>query len=178
MLLPSMLREAVDPGEVDYQVAPGLANASADVIRSLDMEAARVAFLVDGDKAGRDKRKFLTRVGVPDDRIITLGTPRARSLVLEDLIEPNLYLDAVNTELALWHTGHAVPAAAIVNRGRVSALTAWCRSKRIDPPDKKRVAAQILVLRGDRAITTPGSRKILRDTHAELKRVLDRPTFT
>jgi hypothetical protein len=56
----------------------------------LDLEAARVAFLVDGDKAGRDKRKFLVRAGVPNDRIVTLGEPTARNVVPEDLLPAEL----------------------------------------------------------------------------------------
>ncbi len=177
ILLPSLLREAVDAGELDYQIAPGLANASEDVIRELDLEAARVAFLVDGDKAGKDKKKFLVKVGVPADRIVLLGEPDARDVVLEDLLPADLYRSAVNAELGTWREGISIPASEIKNRGRVAAVAAWCKRAGVPPPDKRRVATQVLTLRGDRRMTTTASRALLRKAHASLRAILDRPAF-
>jgi hypothetical protein len=145
--------------------------------RRLDLEAARVAFLVDGDKAGKDKKKFLMKVGVPADRIVVLGEPIARDVVLEDLLPGDLYRNAVNAELAIWREGVAIPASEIKNRGRVAAVAAWCKQAGVAAPDKRRVATQVLNQRADRRMTTTASRAVLRRLHASVRDILDRPAF-
>lgn len=177
MLLPTLMREAVDPLEVDYQVVPGLANADRDVINALDLEASRVLFLVDGDKSGRERKKFLRRIGVPEDRVVTLGTTVARDVVLEDLIRPELYRDAVNAELSTWAPTKPMPASTVRKRGRVAGVADWCAKNRIASPDKRRVVAQVLRLAGDQPITTATSRAILQDLHRRVRDLLDKPSF-
>ncbi len=177
MLLPSMLREAVDPLEVDYQVAPGLSNADRETINALDLEATRVAFLVDGDKSGRERKKFLRRIGVPETRVATLGSSIARDVVLEDLLRPELYREAVNAELSTWAPTKELPASAVRNRGRVVGVAEWCRRNGVAAPDKRRVAAQVLSLAHNLTLTTPSSRAILKHLHSEIRDMLDRPSF-
>ena len=177
ILLPSMLRDAVDKSEIDYQVAPALANANSDVVRELDMEAARVAFLVDGDHGGRDRAKFLRRCGVPANRIVTLGKPGAANVVLEDLLSRDLYRAAVNAEIASRHPGLEIPLKSIPDRGRPNAVEAWCKAKQINAPDKRRVAVRVLQLREPEPIASVKGRSILRETHRALRLVLDKPSY-
>ncbi len=174
ILLPTLLRESVDPKEVDYQVAPGLAHADVDVINSLDLEASRVAFLCDGDRSGRDRRASMIRLGVPPSRILLLGMPSRRNVVLEDLIDGTKYRAAVNAELATWNPGKVLPASAIASRGRVEAVAQWCKTQGVEPPDKKRVAAQLLQLR-QTPLSSPTGRAVLRELHGAIRLILDTP---
>ncbi len=153
----------------------GLANAGEDVLGSLDYEAARVAFLLDSDRGGLQRKKSLESAGVPSDRIVLLGQPTRTGLELEDLLRAELYRAAVNAEFAVWQPGRVLPASAIPSRGRVAALSNWCVGHNVPVPDKKRVASQVLALRGGSRLTTGPSRAILIGLHRQLRSILDRP---
>ncbi|WP_101845306.1 AAA family ATPase [Zhihengliuella sp. ISTPL4] len=94
ILLPTLLRNATDGSQLDFQVAFGLSNLSAP--RAISSVALITAFLVDGDAAGRTKKKQLEREGVPVSHIFQLPKDKA----IEDLIDRATYLQAVNGLLA------------------------------------------------------------------------------
>lgn len=52
ILLPSLIRAATGLDFLPYQVAPGLSEAPTSQYPKLDLQAARVAFAVDGDSGG------------------------------------------------------------------------------------------------------------------------------
>ena len=95
ILLPSLIREVTLQQDLQFQVAPGLAGVSRQQAEELDLEAPRIAFLLDGDAAGNRHRRRLKTAGIDDDNIIQLGD----GLVIEDLLDPQVYLDAINEEL-------------------------------------------------------------------------------
>lgn len=74
VLLPSLIRQATGLKDLDYQVAPGLANAHGSGIR-VEEVAAKVVYLTDGDPAGLDHKNALAEVGVDPAR--TFGCPTA-----------------------------------------------------------------------------------------------------
>ena len=74
LLLPSLVRAATGLERLAYQVAPGLSEMPKDFYPQLDFEAAKVAFLVDGDGGGDELSKALGRE-VPADRIVKLDVP-------------------------------------------------------------------------------------------------------
>ncbi|WP_339619562.1 AAA family ATPase [uncultured Salinibacterium sp.] len=90
LLLPSLIKFAIEADDLDYQVAPGLSEVPASMYPDLDLEAARVAFLVDGDKGGQDIQAALTAAGVPKSRVLGLG-----ALTLENLLDPLAYREVV-----------------------------------------------------------------------------------
>jgi predicted ATP-dependent endonuclease of OLD family len=112
ILLPTILRQANGLDRLQYQVAPGLANVDAAAIRELDLVAARVAYVLDGDAAGDAKENLLIDTGVPKGRILRLGSRRSE-IVLEDLLDPDVYLEAVNDELGRWSAGVQMPKSAL-----------------------------------------------------------------
>jgi predicted ATP-dependent endonuclease of OLD family len=179
ILLPTLLREAVPAMEVDYQVAPGLANATQEAISRLDLEAARIAYAVDGDQAGAAIVKRLTAAGIPADRIVVLGGPGSQ-MTLEDTLDPLVYLRAVNRELDTWRPGTQVPESALSDPSAAAAVKRWCQRERVPPPDKVRVAAQVLdIARStDRGVTSRPGRLALKKLHLALRAILDRPTHT
>src|SRR5699024_9258514 len=73
ILLPSLLRNVLDR-DIDYQVAPGLSQASQTLMSNLGLEASRVAYLVDGDHGGRELKKSLASAGGSEKKIVTLAT--------------------------------------------------------------------------------------------------------
>lgn len=80
ILLPTLLRHALDRPVV-YQIAPGLSEASQNLMRSLDLEASRVAYLVDEDEGGRALGKMLLNASVPETKIIHLSGKGPEDLV-------------------------------------------------------------------------------------------------
>jgi ABC-type cobalamin/Fe3+-siderophores transport system ATPase subunit len=91
ILLPTLIREAGRLGRLDYQIAPGLANVDAAAARELDLVAARVAYVLDGDEAGDEKEALLIAAGIPKRRIVRLGSRRSK-IVLEDVLDADVYL--------------------------------------------------------------------------------------
>lgn len=177
ILLPTLLREAVPANELDYQVAPGLSSATREAIRDLDLEAARVAFIVDGDKGGDSVRAKTESSGVPADRVVDLA-PAGSGITIEDLVKPDAFRKAVNAELAVWKPGREVPAVMVPVNGRSKALTTWCRRRGFEPPDKKRIAVRLLAMARRERITTSDGRRLLVELHRQIRLVLDRSAFT
>lgn len=177
MLLPTLFRQATGLDRLGYQIAPGLANVSAEAIVDLDLVAARVVYLLDRDASGDAKAKLLASVGVPQQRIVRLGTSKA-PLVLEDLVDPVVYLDAVNAELARWGSGVQIPPSAIPARQRPAAVNRWCASRRpvAVPPTKRAVAQRILERAADLTVVSEKRRAVIEELHAQVVELLDQPS--
>ncbi|KJL24210.1 AAA family ATPase [Microbacterium foliorum] len=94
ILLPTLLRNATDGSQLDFQVAFGLSNLSAP--RAISSVALITTFLVDGDTSGGIKKKQLEDEGVPRSHIFQLPKGKA----IEDLIDRATYLETVNELLA------------------------------------------------------------------------------
>ncbi len=85
MLPPTLIREAKQLETIDYQVAPGAAEASAAAVAHIDFQGNRVIWLVDGDSGGRRNRHTFIGAEIPNDRIWTLGGHES-GLAVEDLV--------------------------------------------------------------------------------------------
>ena len=179
ILLPTMLREATGNDRLDYQVAPGLANVDATAARDLDLVAARVAYVLDGDGAGDDKERLLLDALVPKQRILRLGG-RRKVLVLEDLLDKDVYVGAVNAELARWHEGIRVPASAVSDAERPRSVEMWCAAQRpkLEPPSKRAVAHRVLDEARHRVVVAAKRRSVLRRLHEDITQLLAQPTHT
>lgn len=104
ILLPTLLRQGAGVDRLDFQVAPGLSSVAAASVGDLEAEAGRVGFVVDGDQGGRDIVVKLVAAGVASDRILTLEeTGASGGLEVEDLIDADVYVRAVNEELRCWN---------------------------------------------------------------------------
>ncbi|MFV2045270.1 MAG: ATP-dependent endonuclease [Anaerolineales bacterium] len=141
MLLPSMFRETANEGQLGFQVAPGISVVSADDIAALELEAPRIAYLVDGDDGGDKIIAKLKGGGVPDEMIVQLERPYAT----EDLLNLKVLVTAINTELRRSHGDvHQIDESILGKHGRMLKLTEWCIGKGVDPPSKSRVAAHVV----------------------------------
>jgi hypothetical protein len=140
--LPSLIREATGLERLDYQVAPGISKTSGDEAKQLDLEAPRVAYALDSDKAGHDKKDALVTAGVPPKRIALLSESIA--LELEDCVHPVAYRAGVNAELATWHPGNDVPESTLRVKDPHAALEKWCKKRGFDAPTKHAIAKRVI----------------------------------
>lgn len=177
ILLPTILRQANGLDRLQYQVAPGLANVDAAAIRELDLVAARVSYVLDGDAAGDAKEKLLIDAGVPKARILRLGSRRS-AIVLEDLLDPDVYLEAVNDELGRWNAGVQMPKSALPAVGCPAAVEAWCKRQKpaVTPPSKRAVAHRVLDRATERSVVSSSRRAMVANLHSAISQLLEEPS--
>ena len=164
ILLPTLMRAATG-GEVPYQVAPGLAEASKDEYGDLDLEAARVAFLVDGDQGGAELAKALGRE-VPNDLLVELGLPGT-----ENTLDPGQYANTFSAVLGEFNPGETITGqpslGAATDQSWSKALHDWARGLGLKVPSKVDVAARLLEVDGGLA-PSPDGADALKKAHERL----------
>lgn len=136
LLLPTLLREVVGTPALDFQVAPGLSNASEASFPTLLDSGARVVFLCDADKGGRDRADWLRRAGADERTVITYddGHVRLDAVAIEDLLRPEVYAEAVNRVLSTYAiTDKRLDASKLDARDRSGWLRKWLNRRHIDP---------------------------------------------
>jgi predicted ATP-dependent endonuclease of OLD family len=146
LLLPLIFRSAAQRIALRFQTVAGLSVLPTDQVPNLMTEAGACVFLVDGDDGGDDLRDKLRTAGVDDDRIFCLGTGD-EPLVLEDLLDAELYVRAVNKHLNLYPP--ATPSVFTVEDAgttlRPKNLETWCLQHGMDKaPGKKDIAHRII----------------------------------
>lgn len=171
LMLPSLIKKAIEVDDLDYQVAPGLSEAPVSMYPELDLEGARVAFLVDGDKGGKDLHDALVQAGVPEARIVTLG-----ALTLENLLDPEAYTHVV-VELINEAAGAGLVSVDdlpdLPDDGTSmwpKVLAEWAENNG-HPLPGKRVVASRLVEEG-LAVPSPEGKEALKAVHQALSAVL------
>lgn len=178
LLLPSLIREATGKERLPYQAAPSFAEASSDQIRDLDLIASRIAFLADGDKGGRKHVEQLIDNGILDEQILYLGGANDSGLAIEDLLDSQIYLNAVNAELHTWHQLE-YPGDQLPETGRSNAIKAWCKGKGENlgkeiKLSKVDIAQGVLDQRGEGTqILDARYGQLLKDLDVELERIFD-----
>ncbi|MBA3687633.1 MAG: AAA family ATPase [Chloroflexi bacterium] len=169
LLLPTLLREATGLERLAFQVAPGLANASFAQLKELGLEAARVAYLVDSDQSGRDKRAAYLAEGIPPKLVVFLGASSTSNFAIEDFLDEEVYLAAVNLESAGRHDpAYEIPSGQLPRRGRAKWVKARHAAKRLPTLSKTEVAARALDIAVGRLLSDPTRHKTLRAVHGKL----------
>ena len=172
LLLPSLIKRAIGVDDLDYQVAPGLSEVPASMYSELDLEGARVAFLVDGDKGGLKLHDALVHAGVSDARIVTLG-----ALTLENLLDPDAYKqvvamlinEAVGTERVAVGDVPGLPDDGLSLWPNL--IRDWARANGHPLPGKRVVACRLV----EEGLAVPSSNgmDVLKAAHAALDAVLN-----
>lgn len=174
ILLPRLMREATGENAVGFQVAPGLATVDRAGAADLDMVAARVAYVVDNDSGGRAIRKTLRKSGVPDERIVSVAMKGRETNALEDLLDAEQYLAAVNELLRRSHGGKVVLSPShVAGASRVAAVTEACDAQGVRPPNKTAVARLLAERESDVPLLTKAGAAALRSAHAALAALLN-----
>lgn len=169
MLLPPLIRASVGLERLPYQVAPGLSKAPKSAYPDLDVEAARVAFVVDGDSGGEILTEELSKV-FPNDRIVRLPFPG-----IENALDANAYRAVVSKLLTQRNRGTEVPPLPDFpdhsTESWAKKLEDWAKAAGLSCPGKTEVAYRLLELE-----TTPVSesaRTVLKELHRDLLQALD-----
>jgi predicted ATP-dependent endonuclease of OLD family len=146
MLLPTILREATNSTQLPFQILPAVSEASNDELLAMSRDAPEVAFLVDGDPAASKFAARLEKIGIDRGRILSLGTnDDGKPLVVEDLLDAETYVRAVNEELLSWppHTG-SISTTALPRSRRPDHVESICRLLGRQAPSKVQIAAEVL----------------------------------
>ncbi|MEU5038053.1 AAA family ATPase [Streptomyces rubiginosohelvolus] len=169
ILLPSLMREAVQVENLGYQVAPGLSEVPKDFYPRLDLEAAKVAYLVDGDAGGRSLKRNLVKAGVPERLIVILEAPG-----IENTVEVDSYRDAVSSLLVESNPGVVVPDLPDLGEAASEPwardLYRWIERQGLRVPSKVAVANRIV--ESGSAKPSAYGRALLKSVHTELVRAL------
>ncbi|WP_067798227.1 AAA family ATPase [Actinomadura formosensis] len=173
ILLPTLLRAATGESELPYQVAPGLSEAPKDFLPKLDLEAARVAYLVDSDDGGAALRSSLLRAGVPENVITDVGVAG-----IENVLDPDVYREAIKALLSECNpavAADALPEIPVFATGKdeswASLSQAWIQSQNLKAPSK--VAIANWLVENSRAIPSAAGKILLKSLHKQLLKVLD-----
>lgn len=169
VLLPSLIREALEADVVGFQVVPGGAIAPDARIAGLDLHGTATIWILDGDESGVKRRRFLVKHGVDPARILLLQTTRG-PLELEDLINPATYVRAVNVYAADLNAGELEFAESDLptsNCARPEAVDAWCTKHGLRSPSKTAIANKVLDLRGEMPLINARRKPTLVKLHAD-----------
>ncbi|WP_019498537.1 toprim domain-containing protein [Pseudanabaena sp. PCC 6802] len=143
LLLPTIFRQVSQRTSLGFQIAPGLSVAPKSILSLLENEAPSVVFLTDNDAAGKELAKQLKEAGIEESRILHL--PGVEGTVLEDCINKELYLEAINNEFLNWNQNPPIMSLKdLPDINRPKALSKWCKANSIKPPDKKVIAYRLL----------------------------------
>jgi predicted ATP-dependent endonuclease of OLD family len=145
LLLPSLLRNAANLTHLGFQVAPGLSSATPHQFAIVDHESPRTVFLTDSDESGLRLQRKIISAGISEERTLTLPEIDGSGAVIEDFVDANAYVQAVNRELGRSHglvNQFAVADLGVTNRPK--SLADWCEKHGIRTPNKTAIAYQIL----------------------------------
>jgi len=169
ILLPSLLRSATGIEVLPYQVAPGLSEVPRDFYTSLDLEGAKVAYLLDGDPGGKSLKIALMKHGVPEERIVMISVPG-----VENLLFAAAYSDSVSALLAECNGGVEVPTlprlGAPAKSSWAAQLRKWADDDNLAMPSKVAVANRII--EDGKAVAAAGFVETLAELHEQLLKTL------
>lgn len=172
ILLPSLMRTAVDEASLGYQVAPGLSEVPKDFFPMLDLEAAKVAYLLDGDDGGEALQEALADAGISQDLIVRLEAPG-----IENTLAPDVYREAMAALLAECNPDRNVPKLPELpdpdKTSWASALRTWAEEHDLKQPSKVAVANR-LVEHGKTLPSESGAELLKRAHKGLLKALSDR----
>jgi len=164
IVLPSLMRAATGQDSLPYQVAPGLSEMPRNSYPELDFQAAKVAFLVDGDGGGQRLAEAIGRA-IPEDRIVAIDVHG-----IENTLDPNFYRDTFITVLRDLNASVTIGEPPTLPDATVApwagALEAWATSQGYRAPTKQEVANHIIEL--DEVLLSPHGALALKQAHAAL----------
>ena len=169
ILLPTLIRVATKNETLRYQVAPRLNDLNEDEVRR-DEIAANVAYLVDGDKGGRDKRKNLARKHrIPANIIVS----HPQGYAVEDYVDSTLLLKVINELRNDERRSTLVTASSLPDGETIGQqVDKWFAARRINGPGKVAVATRLANM-GDELVLRPGARPKLIKLHHEITAALE-----
>jgi predicted ATP-dependent endonuclease of OLD family len=173
ILWPTLLREATSRPHLDFQVVPGLSKENRPGIIVLDRQAPRTAYLLDSDDGGRELHGELSSAGISEDKIFHIPDDGQRGLVIEDLIDPEIYVQAVNEEIHRSNGDtYSFPVGRLPATSRPAAVEEWCSENGINEPKKVAVAYRILEEGVEKSVLAETYREPIRQLFENISNVL------
>ncbi|MHC9046308.1 AAA family ATPase [Microbacterium saperdae] len=169
ILLPTLLRNATDGSQLDFQIAFGLSNLAAP--RAIGSVALITTFLVDGDSSGRIKKEQLEKAGVPPQHIFQLPKNKA----IEDLVDRRTYLATVNEFLA--EQGKSITARHLASNLTIAKAVDDYAKSSLGLPDgvsHKIIASRLALLGKDLKLSAAG-RTFLAELRPKLEAAFEAP---
>ena len=141
ILLPRILREAIKKDYLDFQVAPGIATISRSEVKNFELEAAKEAYIVDGDSGGAKNKKKLIDGGINELKIVEL--PKKCSI--EDFVKLELLIAAIVDEYDnMGYSEPVIDLKKIPKEGRMNWLEKKCNALSHGLPSKVRISEKIV----------------------------------
>lgn len=166
VLLPALLRLATGVDDLEYQIAPGLANARAYGMR-VEEVAAKVVYLADGDSGGDRLLKQLEDAEVSPRRLFQLP----KGCAVEDLINADDYLSVVNGMLQeMGQSAHFSRSDIKPDTTVALSLTKWASSVGVQLPGKVELAYALL--RYPNLRLRPEAKRHLQRLHGQMAQAL------
>lgn len=133
LLLPALLREALDRRNLDFQIVHGLSHIQPTGLPMLDVNGGRVSFITDNDTGGNALRTSLTNAGVNADRIFSVGDIRSDVISIEDVISSDVWLKAVNRYIEMYGPSRGVNnlLESVPEYGRIAALPPAIKKEKV-----------------------------------------------
>ena len=178
LLLPTLIREACELKHLGYQIVPGFARAQPEEILDFDLLASRVAYIADGDAAGTAHvENKLKPCGVLDEQIVFLGA-EGSGLTLEDLIDPQLWVDLVNQHLNDRGAPVQYALELVPSEARMRSLEEWCSAQstateKVEAPLKSEMLKALLGSRKTSTLVAPEHKGTLEDLNTKLKSIFE-----
>jgi hypothetical protein len=167
------LRDEAGRRRIDFHLAPGLGIVNRQTASNLELEAARVKYVLDSDAGGRAIATVLRAGGVIDTDIFELHDRRQDGLTIEDFVEVEAYRLAVNEELRRsGYPEHQFARGELPTVGRVAHVQTWANQRGIRNPSKVRVAGRVVELRGEHRLVSGSRRTALQTLYNQLRRAL------
>ncbi|MDO4026452.1 AAA family ATPase [Clavibacter michiganensis] len=169
ILLPTLLRNASDGSQLNFQVAFGLSNLSA--ARAINEVALITTFLVDGDASGDIKKQQLTEAGVPGKHVFQLPKGKA----IEDLVDRKVYLKTVNELLG--EQGKEIPIGTPLGGATIAKAVDDYVKAELDLPKgvSHKIIASRLALLGDGLALSAVGQKFLAELRPKLENAFTEP---
>jgi predicted ATP-dependent endonuclease of OLD family len=172
IVLGTLLREATGLEALGYQITPGASNVKPAHVAGFDLQAPKAVWLGDGDKGGEDLMKKVTAAGIDEDRVVLLGGAGS-GLVIEDIVAPQVYVDAVNEVLGRLGEAGGLAVTDLDETNGPGSVAAWCKREGVDIPSKVAVAHQVVEQRTTERLVDPDRVGVLRQLHEEVSAALD-----
>jgi hypothetical protein len=142
-----------------------LSEVPKDFYSKLDLEGAKVAYVLDSDAGGDELRKGLVKAGVPEDLIVSIGVSG-----IENLLERDVYCEAVESLLrerpTLGHVPDMPKLGEPEGESWARTFTGWFEENGIDSPSK--VAVANWLVENNKAIPSTYGKQLLLKTHMSL----------
>lgn len=150
ILLPTLMREATALERLPFQVAPGMSQSKDSDFRSLLASAGRVAFVFDGDVSGRKNCDRVRELGAEERQAFSLDQYFDEPLTLEDLLAPEVYVNAFNKVLSRWQvTEHRLSSEDLPAVGRSGVADDWRTQRALGDVNKTEICQELVQIAAD-----------------------------